>query len=74
MKRLMDLLTEPLAAWTARAHGAGVYAEWVDVHQRVALLRAHAQCATLDQHGATELTASIVARAHKPYRCAHGGC
>lgn len=89
MKRLMDLLTRPLAAWTslgisaaaqqqAAVGGAGStavlggqqYAEWVGVRQRVALLQAHAQCATIERHGGDELTVSIVRRAHKPHRCA----
>jgi hypothetical protein len=60
-----------LAAWGAKGSsgedGAALcYAEWVAVQQRVALLRAHAQCAVALRHG--ELAASIVANAQQPYR------
>ena len=66
MRRLMDLLTGPLAAWGELGRD-GTYAEWVGTRQRVALLQAHAQCAVIEAEGGDELTASIVARAHRPY-------
>ena len=41
MRRLMELLTAPLADWQALSYGQ--YAEWVAVRFRVNLLQAHAQ-------------------------------
>jgi hypothetical protein len=37
----------PFSVGDALSCSIGVYADWVAVHQRVALLRAHAQCAVL---------------------------
>lgn len=47
---------------------AGAYAEWVDVQQRIALLRAHAHCAALAKQGGDEVMAGIVTKAHMPCR------
>jgi hypothetical protein len=38
MKRLMDLLTRPLDNWDSLGSGS-VYAEWVGVRQRIAVLK-----------------------------------
>lgn len=45
MQRLMDLLTAPLSDWQSLSYEQ--YGEWVTVRARVALLQAHAQCASI---------------------------
>ncbi|KAL4425068.1 hypothetical protein ABPG77_010382 [Micractinium sp. CCAP 211/92] len=46
LQRLMGLLVAPLAAWSGGAQDQ-LYAEWVGVRARVALLEAHAHCVVL---------------------------
>eukprot|EP00198_Chlamydomonas_reinhardtii_P002746 XP_001692082.1 predicted protein [Chlamydomonas reinhardtii] len=70
MRRLMELLSAPLApeAWPALRYEP--YAEWVGARVRVELLRAHAQCAAIAAAAAARgdaLCAGIVAKAHEPH-------
>ncbi|GFR48876.1 hypothetical protein Agub_g10725 [Astrephomene gubernaculifera] len=68
MRRLMDLLSAPLAAWDTLHYQP--YAEWVGARARVELLRAHAQCAAIAAAAAARgdtLCAGIVAKAHEPH-------
>ncbi|PRW58658.1 HEAT repeat-containing 5B isoform X2 [Chlorella sorokiniana] len=69
LQRLMGLLAAPLAQWGAAAQDQ-LYAEWVGVRARVALLEAHAHCAALaaaagDPDGPT---ARVVRQAQAPHR------
>jgi len=67
MRRLMELLAAPLGRWEALSQPS--YAEWVGARARVALLQAHAQCASIGRSaGGDGLTAAIVAEAQKPHR------
>ncbi|KAG2435720.1 hypothetical protein HXX76_006917 [Chlamydomonas incerta] len=70
MRRLMELLSAPLApeSWPALRYEP--YAEWVGARVRVELLRAHAQCAAIAAAAAARgdaLCAGIVAKAHEPH-------
>jgi hypothetical protein len=65
MRRLMELLSQPLADWRSVAFQQ--YAEWVGVQSRVALLQAQAQCAAIPAGGGLDTSAQCVARAQAPY-------
>lgn len=65
MKRLMELLTVPLGNWAALQYP--MYAEWVGVRAKVALLQAHAQCATIRKVGDDGLCAAFVEESQKPF-------
>jgi hypothetical protein len=64
----MELLTSPLSQWAALQQTG--YAEWAGVRAKIALLMAHAQCATLRAAAGQEedLCGSIVERAQAPFR------
>ncbi|GAX74410.1 hypothetical protein CEUSTIGMA_g1858.t1 [Chlamydomonas eustigma] len=69
MRRLMDLLTAPLADWQALSYEQ--YAEWVAVRARVGLLHAHAQCLLVGLRAEASgeyATSDVVAKVHKPYK------
>ena len=65
MRRLLDMLTAPLAQWSALG-ASDRYAGWVGVRARIELLQAHAQCVVIATSDST--TASVVGKAHTPYR------
>jgi len=68
MKRLLELLTSPLASGSGLRAAGGVYAEWVGTVHTLALLQAHAQCAAIARQGGNELVLEEVSAAHKPHR------
>ncbi|KAL4431040.1 hypothetical protein ABPG75_006296 [Micractinium tetrahymenae] len=67
LQRLMGLLVAPLAQWGG-AEQDQLYAEWVGVRARVALLEAHAHCAVLAASAADDsATARVVRQAQSPH-------
>lgn len=66
MRRLIDLLVAPLAQWTQLSYA--MYAEWVGVQARLALLQAHAQCACIAQNGGDEVCVRLVQQSQAPFK------
>lgn len=65
LNRLMGLLISPIAEWANRKQD--VYAEWVAVRAKVALLEVHAHFAVFAATSSNEASRHAVAHAHAPH-------